>query len=204
MSKISIKKFLFRTLLFTTLFSIIIAIPNLFINSGVVIISFNIYNFNLRITEQGLFSTLQFILRVWVCVSSLILLNLTTKFSSIINTMESFKFPKVFIMIITVTYRFIFLFVNEAYQMILAKEARSIRKISKIENIKILGFMISSLFIRAYEKGEKVYLAMKNRGYSGEMKNLSMINFHFKDAIFIFSFLMFIVFSFFIGGFIKI
>ncbi|MEM3517246.1 MAG: cobalt ECF transporter T component CbiQ [Candidatus Bathyarchaeia archaeon] len=193
-SRISIKDFLFRSLFFITFFSIVIAIPNIFITPGEVIASFSIFSFKLQLTMQGFLSTLHFILRVWMCVSSLILLNLTTKFSNIIDSMKSLKIPKVFTMMFSITYRFLFLFINEAYRMILAKESRTIKKkMSKIDNIKTLGLIISSLFIRAYERGERVYLAMKNRGYMGEMKSLSVIKFHLKDALFIFFFMLFII-----------
>lgn len=192
-SRIPIKEFLFRSLFFITFFSILIAIPKIFITPGEEIVSFNIFSFKLQITTQGVLSTLHFILRVWMCVSSLILLNLTTKFSNIIDAMKTLKIPKVFTMMLSITYRFLFLFIDEAYRMILAKESRTIKKkISKIDNIKTLGLMISSLFIRAYERGERVYLAMKNRGYTGEIKSLSVIKFHFNDALFIFFFVLFI------------
>lgn len=195
-SKIPIKEFLFRSLFFITFFSMVIAIPSVFITPGIAIASINIFNFKLQITMQGVFSALQFIFRVWTCVSSLILLNLTTRFSSIINAMESLKIPKVFTMMTSITYRFLFLFIDEAYRMVLAKEARTVRRMSRMDNMKTLASMISSLFIRAYERGEKVYLAMKNRGYAGEIKSLSVIKFHLKDALFIFSFITFIVFIF--------
>ncbi|MBS7655759.1 cobalt ECF transporter T component CbiQ [Candidatus Bathyarchaeota archaeon] len=203
-SKISIKEFLFKTLFFITFFSILIALPSLFITPGVAIASFNIFSFKLQITFEGFLFALQFIFRVWTCVSSLILLNLTSKFSSIINAMESFKIPKVFTMMVSITYRFLFLFVDEAYKMVLAKEAREAKKMSKINAMKTLGFMLSSLFIRAFEKGERVYLAMKNRGYSGEIKNLNVIKFHFKDAFFIFFFFIFIIFAFLSRGFFNL
>jgi len=65
-------------------------------------------------------------------------------------------------MMVSITYRFIFLLIDEAYRMALAKEARTIKKMNKIDAMKTLGSMISSLFIGAYERGERVYLAMKN------------------------------------------
>jgi len=117
--------------------------------------------------------------------------------------MENLKIPKVFTMMASITYRFIFLLIDEAYRMALAKEARTIKKMNKIDAMKTLGSMISSLFIRAYERGERVYLAMKNRGYPGKVRNLSITKFHFKDAFFILSFFIFIVFVFSIGGLLN-
>jgi cobalt/nickel transport system permease protein len=106
-------------------------------------------------------------------------------------------------MMSSITYRFLFLFVDEAYRMSLAKEARTAKNMSGINAIKTLGSMISSLLIRAYERGERVYLAMKNRGYSGEIMDLSIIKLHFRDALFIFSFFIFIAFVFLSEGVIN-
>jgi len=50
--------------------------------------------------------------------------------------------------------------------MVVAKEARTINKEGTLKTMKSTGHIISALFIRAYEKGERVYLAMKARGYS--------------------------------------
>jgi cobalt/nickel transport system permease protein len=200
-SKISFKTFFLRTFFFITFFSTLIAIPTLFMVRGVTLISFNIYSVTLQLTKEGILYALKFILRVWVCISSLTLLTLTTKFSSIINAMESFRIPKVFTMMTSVTYRFLFLFIDEAYRMMLAKENRTVNKMRRIDYMKTLASMMSSLFIRAYERGEKVYLAMKNRGYSMETRSLNTVKFQFKDALFIFFFFVFIGFASLIGGY---
>jgi cobalt/nickel transport system permease protein len=178
-SKIPLKVFMIRTS-FILLFVTVIALPLPFITPGnpVFISSF--------ITIEGIDKALLFILRVWACINSLILFTLTTRFSSIINAMEKTKIPKIFTMMISITYRFIFLSINEAYRMLLAKESRTIKKESRLKVMKSLASMISTLFIRSYERGERVYLAMIARGYKGSTKNLDKMSIKGKDMIFAF------------------
>jgi cobalt/nickel transport system permease protein len=95
---------------------------------------------------------------------------LTTRFPRFIQAMESLRFPRVFVTMTSITYRFMFLFVNEAYRMVLAKESRTTKRLRWRENLKLLANMIAILFIRAYERGERVYLAMLSRGYTRRLR----------------------------------
>jgi cobalt/nickel transport system permease protein len=85
-----------------------------------------------------------------------------------------------------ITYRFIFLFINEAYRIVLAKESRTVRREGMLKAMKSLARMISTLFIRSYERGERVYLAMIARGYKGGMETLSKMSIDNKDVVFAF------------------
>ncbi len=180
-SKIPLKFFIIRTS-FIPLFVAVIALPLLFITPGNSIFTINPVN----ITIEGIHKALIFTLRVWACVNPLILLVLTTKFSSLINAMEKLKISKIFTMMISITYRFIFLSINEAYRMALAKESRTIKGESRLKTMKSLASMISTLFIRSYERGERVYLAMIARGYKGSTRNLNKMSISGKDMIFVF------------------
>jgi cobalt/nickel transport system permease protein len=135
---------------------------------------------------EGIYRAVQFTFKVWICVASLALLTLTTRFSSLIHAMEKFRIPKIFVMMIAITYRFIFLFINEAYRMFLAKESRTVTKERRLRFsvLKTLANIASTLFIRAYERGETVYLAMLARGYTGEAKSLSKMRCNRRDWAF--------------------
>jgi cobalt/nickel transport system permease protein len=44
--------------------------------------------------------------------------------------------------------------------------------------------MIGTLFIRSYERGERVYAAMASRGFDGNTRSLNQLKFKGADAIF--------------------
>lgn len=185
LSKIPLKFFLVRATVFIPIFAAAIALPLLFITPGRPLVEVEYVGLVARVTVEGVYRTVQFTFRIWICVASLILLVLTTKFSRIIQVMKSFKFPNVFITMTTITYRFIFLFINEAYRMALAKESRTVVKEPQMSAIRAFANMITTLFIRSYERGERVYLAMISRGYPGTIRSSSKPKFALRDWFFV-------------------
>jgi len=183
-SKIPMKFFFLRTTLFIPIFAAVIALPLLFITPGEPLAKVGYGGLVAEITMQGIYRAAQFTLRVWVCVASLVLLVLTTRFSKLLRAMEEFKFPGVLVTMMAVTYRFIFLFVNEAYRMALAKESRTVMRKRWRGVSRSLANMIATLFIRAYERGERVYLAMIARGYKGTVRSLGEVRSTSRDWVF--------------------
>lgn len=190
-SKIPTKFFFFRTTFFIPIFAAILALPLPFITPGTPITKIGFDEYFVSVTSEGLYKAGYFIFKIWVCVSLLTLLVLTTRFSTLLQAFESLKMPKFFITMTAITYRFIFLFVDEAYRMILAKEARTVSKEDRLKTMKLIANMTSNLLIRAYERGERVYLAMKARGHSVEMRHKKEMRCDSKDWVFMVASILF-------------
>ena len=184
-SKIPVKFFFLRTTIFVPIFAAVIALPLPFITPGVLLAKVEYGGLVVGITMEGIYRATQFTLKVWVCVASLVLLVLTARFSELVHVMEKFKFPGVLVTMTAVTYRFIFLFVNEAYRMALAKESRTVTRERWREAVRSLANMIATLFIRAHERGERVYLAMIARGYAGKVRSLGEMRCANRDWVFV-------------------
>ncbi|MEM1525326.1 MAG: cobalt ECF transporter T component CbiQ [Nitrososphaerales archaeon] len=184
-SKIPLKNFLIRVTIFIPIFAGIITLPLPFITPGLILTSFSIAGFSLNLTYEGVYKMILFTFRVWLSIAYLILLILTTKFTNMLYAMRRLKFPQIFIMLTSITYRFIFTFINESYRMILARESRITSKQRRLDIMRDLGNIIGTLFIRAYERGERVYFAMVSRGYSGEIKSINKLKIHVRDVIFL-------------------
>ncbi len=106
----------------------------------------------------------EFFLRILASVSFLLLLISTTKIEDIVKAMEKFGMPKKFAGIVVITYRYSSLFVRELVKLAIARRCRVVKNDYKFvyrTQISALG----TLYIRALERGERVYLAMKARGY---------------------------------------
>ncbi len=165
MSKAPPRYFLLRSSLFIPAFSLMIGLPFLFLVPGVPVFALSLGDTVLTITSQGAERLASFVARVWICVASMTLLGLTTRFASILDAMRKLRAPRLFVDTLMMTYRYLFLFVEEAYRMTVAREARAVRPESRRRLFKSLGDLLGALFIRAYERGERVYLAMESRGY---------------------------------------
>lgn len=172
LSRIPLGFFFKRTTVFIPIFAGIIALPLPFITPGTSLAIVGLNGLTVEITKEGVTRAVQFTLRVWVCIASMILMVLTTRFSKLMQTMANLRLPQVLVTMTTVTYRFIFLFINEAYRMALARESRIVAGQRWREHVKSLGNMVATLFIRAHERGERVYLAMIARGYTGTIGSL--------------------------------
>ncbi|AEA47805.1 energy-coupling factor transporter transmembrane component T family protein [Archaeoglobus veneficus] len=111
-----------------------------------------------------------FALRVFLAVSFLTLFMLTTPYSDTIAAMRSFKLPEIITSTVSLTLRYIHLMFAELYRMLLARDARQIKHPDFVDTWRKGGELLGSFFIRAYERGERVYLASVARGYSGKTK----------------------------------
>jgi cobalt/nickel transport system permease protein len=164
-TKVSVRIFIYRST-FIPIFALIISLPLIFLGSGDIIA---IGWFGLSISSEGLLRMLTFTGRVWVSVATLVLLTSTTEFAVLVQVLRSLRAPRFLIAMIFMTYRYLFLTLHEVYRLLLAKESRTFIKKRNLNlgTLRSLGNLFGSLFIRAYERSERVYLAMVARGYVG-------------------------------------
>lgn len=169
-SKINLGFFLKRTWVFIPLFSLFIAIPALFsvFTPGDPIAGFKILGLNLVITSQGLFGALLFVSRVIASVSFAVLLSITTKHFDLLKVLRIFKIPRVFVMVLGMCYRYIYLFMEVIENTYLAIKSRVGRKVHCKKGQHVVAWNIASLWYRSYQLNETVYNAMLSRGYNGE------------------------------------
>jgi cobalt/nickel transport system permease protein len=181
-SRISLRAFFGRHAM-VMMFSAIIVLPLLFITPGTQFVLFSVGPWIIGITFEGAYRAMIFVMRIWTCIAALSLLTLSTRFSVLLHGMQQLRLPSLFISITALTYRYIFLFTDEAYRMGLAREARTVKKerIVRLRTWRTLSSMIGTLFIRAYERGEKVYQTMLARGYTGKFHLLSKLKVGVKD-----------------------
>jgi cobalt/nickel transport system permease protein len=68
-------------------------------------------------------------------------------------------------------YRYFFVLVDELEKMLRAVKLRSFKN-NRFKTFSILANIVGVLFIRSYERSERVYNAMSMRGFDGEIKKL--------------------------------
>jgi cobalt/nickel transport system permease protein len=185
-SRIPLRQLFTRTL-FIPLLMALISIPTLFLTAGDPLWTANIGNITIAITIQGITRLLTFTLRIWFCIASLSLLILSTGFDKTLKLFATLHVPSLIIQLFSLTYRYFFVSIHEAQSILIAKEARTYinRQILNLQALKDIGTMLSSLFIRTYERSERVYLAMKARGFDINKNNkLAIPPLHAKDIVF--------------------
>ncbi|XHH10301.1 MAG: cobalt ECF transporter T component CbiQ [Candidatus Bathyarchaeia archaeon] len=182
LSRIPMKQFLTRTSLIP-MFSVMIALPGLIYS----LITVYLYGLSLTIAFDALTQFLIFTFRVWFCVASLTTLVLSTGFDKLLQMLSSIRVPPIMIHLFSLTYRYFFVSIHETQSALIGKEARTYnhKKTFNLQSLKDLAHILSALFIRTYERSERVYLAMKARGFdiNNETKT-KMPAFHAVDAVY--------------------
>jgi len=182
-SSIRLGFFLKRTWIFIPLFSLFIALPALFdiFTPGEPVLSFRIFNFSLSITKQGIASASFFFMRVLTSVSLSVLLVLSTRHNSLLKVLRIFKIPQLFVMILGMCYRYVYLFIEIIQDTFMAIRSRVGFVSSVRKGQGIVAWNIASLWQRSYAMHSQVYSAMLSRGYSGEPKVMDEFSVVFKD-----------------------
>jgi len=164
-------------------FVLMIAIFIPFFKEGEVAGSYNIWLWQVTVTHSGLQVLTNILVKSWLSILSLIWLTSTTKLTNLLNGLEYLRMPRVMIMILSFMYRYIFVLVDEVMRMKQARDSRNFGG-SRLWQLRTIGNMIGTLFIRSYERGERVYAAMLARGFDGQSRTLDRLNFRQADTYF--------------------
>lgn len=101
--------------------------------------------------------------------AAVILLTSTTPFPRLLEGLARLRVPRLLTMMLSFAYRYLFVLVEEAQRMKRARDARCYSG-RWLWQARVIGQLIGTLFLRSYERGERVYLAMAARGYNAEFK----------------------------------
>jgi len=133
----------------------------------------------LAISDTGLLRFISILLKSWLSMQTALLLSITTPFADLLWAFQSLRVPATLIAIVGFMYRYLYTLSDEAQRLIRARSARSASLEgqksggSLLWRARIAGGMIGNLFLRSYERSERVYAAMLSRGYNGRMRILS-------------------------------
>jgi cobalt/nickel transport system permease protein len=152
-----------------------VAVPLLFTRPGEVLIAFDIGPLNLTITDEGVRDLLTILLKSWLSVQVALLLTYTTPFPALLDALRSLRVPPIIVSIVSFMYRYLAVIGAEGGRMNRARQARSAsvdgsRGGSLVWRARVTGSLVGSLFIRSYERAERVYAAMQARGYRGTLE----------------------------------
>ncbi len=143
--------------------------------------SFHFLFWNLTITDIGLLRFVSILIRSWLSVQMAILLVATARFPDIIHALEHLRVPSILTTIIAFLYRYLFVLGDEVFRLMRAREARSAALAlsgtrsgrSAVWQAKVAGHMAGQLFLRSYERSDRVYNAMLARGYKGHLQTIN-------------------------------
>lgn len=184
-SRIGLRFFLARTVLFVPLFTLFLAIPAVFgfVTPGEEVASFSLGTFRIAITRPGIVSGALITLRALAAVSFSVLLVLTTRRTALLASLRVFRVPQLFVMTMGMTLRYIHLLLDTAEKGFLAIQSRVGFIRAGKDGRRVVGWNVGSLWLKSYRLQGAVYDAMVSRGYSGEPVTLERFHCRARDGI---------------------
>jgi len=152
----------FKTWIFVPLFTGIIAIPAIFITPGKPLAHFG----SLVATYEGLLAAMHLTLRTLIAVTCVALLTKTTPWEDILESLRLLRIPKLFILILFLTFRYIFFLARITEATLISLKSRIIGREKIFKSWKMYAPLVGNLFIRSYEMQEKIYIAINARGFN--------------------------------------
>jgi cobalt/nickel transport system permease protein len=153
---------------------------------------FDLIFFELGLTEEGLLLFLTISFKAFLSFLSLATLMSICPFHQLLKALERLKIPRIFVVMLSILYRYFLILLEEGQRMMLARNIRYFGGRYR-QQPRILGNMIGSIFIRTYERAERIYAAMLMRGYQGNMVTLQESQATYKDLIFLLAILTILV-----------
>ncbi len=161
---------------------VLAALPVIFTLEGVPVFSLQLGAWTLAATAEGLGRFASIALKSWISVQAAIVLASSTPFPDLLVAMRAVGVPRLMVAVFGLMWRYLFVLVDEVLRLMRARAARSGASGtpgtrsggSLLWRARVAGGMAGSLFLRAFERSDRIYNAMLSRGYDGEVRALPL------------------------------
>jgi cobalt/nickel transport system permease protein len=123
----------------------------------------------LQITTLGVITLGSVSCKLILSLTLLNLLTFITPIPQLLKALSSLRVPPLLVAILASMYRYLDVLIEEFATMKRAAIARNLMAGKHWPGI-VIGNMIGALFIRTYDRGNRIHAAMLSRGYSGDIQ----------------------------------
>ena len=155
------------------------AVTLIFTIPGHPLLTLTLGSWQLTATDAGLIRFVSIVIRSWLSVQMAILLVATTQFPDLMHALRHLRVPALLVAIVSFMYRYLFVLADEALRLLRARDSRSAYLPSYKSGgtvawrARVVGNMAGQLFVRSFERSDRVYNAMVARGYTGHFLTLN-------------------------------
>lgn len=158
------------------------ALPIIFTAPGPELVSFNLASWTISVSITGLERFISIALKSWISVQAAVVMAASTPFPDLLLAMRAIRLPRLIVAVFGLMWRYLFVLADEVLRMNRARAARSGHPDkpqgrtggSIVWRARVTGGMAGSLFLRAFERSDRIYNAMISRGYDGEVRALPL------------------------------
>ncbi|GAE34322.1 transmembrane component NikQ of energizing module of nickel ECF transporter [Halalkalibacter akibai JCM 9157] len=150
-------KSLFKRCLIITPFLLLMTIPLLF-NQG------------LSLIHDNVIFALLIITKAFTSMTVLTILLDSQSLEQFMNSLAHLKVPPILITVLMLSYRYVFLFLEDIQKMQLAAKARFFNGGINIKSLRTYGQLTGCLLIKSLDRSEHVYEALTSRSFTGQLQ----------------------------------
>ena len=122
-------------------------------------------------SEPGLLAAWALLAKGTLGVLASLLLAATTEPRDLLLGLERLRLPQQLVQIMGFMIRYVDVVTDEMRRMRIARESRGFTARNP-RHWPVVARSLGALFIRSYERGERVHLAMVSRGYTGRLPDV--------------------------------
>ncbi len=170
LSGISLRTLATRVWIAVAAFTGTIALPAIFLTPGASV--WRIPLLEWQITQEGLRSASLLVLRAETAATLSVLFILCTMWNQVLMALRFFRLPVVLVVMLGMTYRYMFLFLQTARDMFESRECRVVGVLAAPERRRLAAASAGVLLGKTLLLSGDVHTAMQARGYRGEVRLL--------------------------------
>jgi len=171
-SGLSVWYFIRRVWLFVPIFTGIVVLPatlSVITHGDVVLTLWHWHGQPQGFTAQGLHAAGLIVTRVATSISLVLLLTLTISWPRLLAALRAVGVPRIFVLIIGMAYRYLYLLLGIVSDMFTARQARTVGGDGTAkEGRRFIAASVGTLFGKAHQLSEEVHQAMTARGFRGD------------------------------------
>lgn len=142
-----------------------IGLPAVFLTPGRVVAAWGF----LAVTEPGIRSAAFLVSRAETAATLSALLVMTTPWPWVLKALRTFRCPVVLVAILGMTYRYIFVILQTACDMFESRQSRTVGVLAAGERRRLAASTAGVLLSKSLQLAGDVHLAMRSRGFQGEV-----------------------------------
>jgi cobalt/nickel transport system permease protein len=127
----------------------------------------------LHLSQSGVLGAWNVLAKGTLGVIAAILLSATTAPRDLLAGLERLRLPATLVAILSFMVRYLSVVSDDLHRMRVARDSRGYTG-GRVGHLKAVAGGVGALFVRSFERGERVHLAMRSRGYTGRMPLLSV------------------------------
>ena len=161
---------------------VLAALPLILTVPGQTLFTLPLGPWTVHASYPGLARFVSITLKSWISVQAAIILAASTSFPDLLVAMRALHVPRLLVSIFGLKWRYLFVLVDEASRLLRARLSRSGQSDkpgvkmgrSLSWRARVTGGMAGSLFLRAFERSDRIYMSMVSRGYDGEARTMPL------------------------------